>query len=54
VDYVGRETAMIPFNAGDVEIFGLAQASELVRLGVAVEYVPEKPKKEKVNNDTDK
>ena len=37
IDYVGRETAMAEYKAGDVDDIPQAQAMELVRLGVAEE-----------------
>lgn len=39
-DYLGRETAMKEYKVGDVDDFGVAQALELIRLGVG-EEVPE-------------
>jgi len=36
-DYIGRETAMKQYHAGDSAEFGNAQALELIKLGVAKE-----------------
>jgi hypothetical protein len=42
VDYAGRETNMQQFYKGDTERFGVEQALELIRLGVAEEVKPRK------------
>jgi hypothetical protein len=37
VDYVGRETGMKQYRKDDIDRFGIEQALELIRLGVAEE-----------------
>jgi len=47
-DYLGRETAMKQYKAGDIDDLDFAQAQELIRLGIVTEDMTETVKRETV------
>jgi hypothetical protein len=52
-DYIGRETAMKQYRKGDVDVFPVAQALELIRLGVADEIKDKSWRDVNIINDKD-